>query len=105
MLPKEVSGKTPCVGDEYRPGQRHIDAIPRQGGDEGTSWILADRENVNKIAKDSLLYGADAVNRNMWTVEDSPYALNQAKQAEEFANYDAMMKLAPVTKAVAEQFC
>ena len=34
--------------------------------------FLADRENVNKIAKDSLLYGADAVNRNMWTVEDSP---------------------------------
>ena len=34
--------------------------------------FLADRENVNKIAKDSLLYGADAVKRNMWTVEDSP---------------------------------
>ena len=32
------------------------------------------------------------------------YALNQAKQAEEFANYDAMMKLAPVTKAVANSF-
>ncbi|CUJ86319.1 Phage-related minor tail protein [Achromobacter sp. 2789STDY5608615] len=67
--------------------------------------FLADRGNVNKIAKDSLLYGADAVNRNMWTVEESPsYALNQAKQAEEFANYDAMIKLAPVTKAVADSF-
>lgn len=66
---------------------------------------LADRDNVNKISKDSLLYGADAVNRNMWTVEESPsYALNQAKQAEEFANYDAMIKLAPVTKAVADSF-
>lgn len=67
--------------------------------------FLADRENVNKIAKDSLLYGADAVNRNMWTVEDSPsYKMNQAKQAEEFANYDAMSKLAPVAKAVADSF-
>ena len=58
--------------------------------------FLADRENVNKIAKDSLLYGNDAVDRNMWAVEDSPnYKLNQAKQAAEFANYDAMIKLGP----------
>lgn len=66
---------------------------------------LADRDNVNKISKDSLLYGADAVNRNMWTVEQSPsYAVNQLKQAEGFANYDAMIELGPATKAVATSF-
>lgn len=66
---------------------------------------LADRENVNKISRDSLLYGTDAVNRNMWTVEDSPnYKLNQAKQAADFANYEAMIKLAPATNAVADMF-
>ena len=66
---------------------------------------LADRDNVNKITKDSLLYGTDAVNRNMWTVEDSPsYKLNQAKQAAEFANYDAMIKLGPAVSAVADTY-
>ncbi|MFY3864364.1 phage tail tape measure protein [Achromobacter xylosoxidans] len=66
---------------------------------------LADRDNVNKITKDSLLYGTDAVNRNMWTVEDSPsYKLNQAKQAAEFANYDAMIKLGPAVSSVADTY-
>lgn len=67
--------------------------------------FLADRENVNKIAKDSLLYGNDAVDRNMWAVEDSPnYKLNQAKQAAEFANYDAMIKLGPAVSEAADTF-
>ncbi|CAB3886793.1 phage tail tape measure protein [Achromobacter denitrificans] len=67
--------------------------------------FLADRGNVSKIARDSLLHGTEAVERNMWTVEDSPsFKLSQAKEAAEFANYDAMIKLGPAVSSVADAF-
>ena len=79
--------------------------FPDQQATMALVGFLADRENVNKIAKDSLLYGNDAVDRNMWAVEDSPnYKLNQAKQAAEFANYDAMIKLGPAVSEAADTF-
>ncbi|WP_238890928.1 phage tail tape measure protein [Achromobacter insuavis] len=79
--------------------------FPDQQAMMGLVGYLADRDNVNKISKDSLLFGADAVNRNMWTVEDSPsFKMNQAKQAAEFANYDAMIKLGPAVSSVADTY-
>ncbi|SAI74565.1 bacteriophage protein [Bordetella ansorpii] len=79
--------------------------FPDQQAMKALVGFLADRENVGKVATDSLVYGADAVSRNMWTVEDSPsFRLNQAKQAAEFANYDAMIKLGPAVSSVADTF-
>ncbi|WP_343498638.1 phage tail tape measure protein [Achromobacter denitrificans] len=79
--------------------------FPDMEAQRGMVAVLADRENISKIAKESLLYGAEAVDRNMWTVEESPsFKLNQAKQAAEFANYDAMIKLGPAVSSVADAF-
>ncbi|MFM9934484.1 phage tail tape measure protein, partial [Achromobacter xylosoxidans] len=76
----------------------------REAGSGMAAYIL-DRANANKIAQESLLYGTDSIERNMWTVKASPsFDLNRAKQAAEFANYDAMIKLGPAVSTVADSF-
>ncbi|MCF7770451.1 phage tail tape measure protein [Achromobacter pulmonis] len=76
----------------------------REAGSGMAAYIL-DRANANKIAQESLLYGTDSIERNMWTVKASPsFDLNRAKQAAEFANYDAMTKLGPAVSTVADSF-
>ncbi|WP_241069563.1 phage tail tape measure protein [Achromobacter insuavis] len=76
----------------------------REAGSGMAAYIL-DRANANKIAQESLLYGTDSIERNMWTVKASPsFDLNRAKQAAEFANYDAMAKLGPAVSTVADSF-
>lgn len=76
----------------------------REAGSGMAAYIL-DRANANKIARESLLYGTESIERNMWTVKASPsFDLNRAQQAAEFANYDAMTKLGPAVSAVADSF-
>lgn len=103
----EGSDRKTALADVMQVAQGSVIAklFPDQQAMRGLVGFLADRENVNKIARDSLLYGTDAVTRNMWTVEDSPsFKVNQAKQAAEFANYDAMIKLGPAVTSVADTF-
>lgn len=76
----------------------------REAGSGMAAYIL-DRANANKIAKESLLYGTESIERNMWTVKASPsFQANRLKQASEFANYDAMVEMGPAVSTVAAAF-
>ncbi|CUK06467.1 phage tail tape measure protein [Achromobacter xylosoxidans] len=76
----------------------------REAGSGMAAYVL-DRANANKIAKESMLYGTESIERNMWTVKASPsFQANRLKQASEFANYDAMVEMGPAVSTVAAAF-
>lgn len=76
----------------------------REAGSGMAAYIL-DRANANKIANESLLYGTESIERNMWTVKASPsFQANRLKQASEFANYDAMVEMGPAVSTIAAAF-
>ncbi|MCH4577561.1 phage tail tape measure protein [Achromobacter xylosoxidans] len=79
--------------------------FPDREAQMGAVAYVLGRKNISEMTADSLKFGGEAVDRNMWTLQSTPgFNISRAKEAADFANYEAMMKLAPVVSKTADMF-
>lgn len=79
--------------------------FPDREAQMGAVAYVLGRKNIGEMTADSLKFGSEAVERNMWTLQATPgFNISRAKEAADFANYEAMMKLAPAVSKTADMF-